>query len=465
MLFRTSPEVKTHKGPRPDIEEASARTGKVFDPKTDQYVKPKLVSDEVLAKAYDEVFYQKPVSGDYKYDADVLAESIAEQLGKVYDDLPQAQQFEIHNIALKRVTDDMKMKRTLKDVEQKMKLSDFDVTGKKGHAAGGIAGQLHLNRPGYREGLGVEKKKREYHIPPWHMLPNWREPTNFPYKSLEDIPPEVLDMLKKDPVFDLDTFLKKVAWSDSDKTRIQEKIKGKDEAWGLTSGMTGDMLLNYQKFGKHEPIAGGLINLKHIKDKDKVATILHEMRHSKMNEPWFAKSSAIPKWVQKYEEEGRPHYLNKDVKDKYKKYRGTQKDVSGEELYIRYLDQVYGDIAETGDLAGSEYKPYFDKILRDMWAPHAKAYREILEAEKSEMAKPVFRNEFRNREDYPLKSGGLAGQLHLNQGGRARYATAGAVGEGKYNPVGKGEWYPKMPVIIPKHYKKKRKRFPKTQEV
>jgi hypothetical protein len=29
-----------------------------------------------------------------------------------------------------------------------MKLSDFDVTGKKGHAAGGLAGQLHLNQGG-----------------------------------------------------------------------------------------------------------------------------------------------------------------------------------------------------------------------------------------------------------------------------------------------------------------------------
>ena len=260
----------------------------------------------------------------------------------------------------------------------------------------------------------------------------------------------------------MDTFLKKVAWSDSDKTRIQEKKKGKDEAWGKTDIM-GNMLLNYQKFGKGEPIAEGLLTLKSPKDKDKVATILHEMRHAKMNEPWFMKSGAVPKYVRDLKEKGEPGYS-------YKKYKldpekDPYKDVYGEELYIRYLDQVYGDIAETGDLAGSEYKPYFDKILRDKWAPHAKAYREILEAEKSEMAKPVFRNEFRNRKDYPLKSGGLAGQLHLNQGGRARYATAGAVGEGKYNPVGKGDWYQKMPVIIPKHYKKKRKRFPKTQEV
>ena len=127
-----------------------------------------------------------------------------------------------------------------------------------------------------------------------------------------------------------------------------------------------------------------------------------------MAEPWFAKSAAIPKWVQKYEEEGEPHYLDRDIKDEHKKYRKTQKDVSGEELYIRYLDQLYSDMAEKGDIAGSEYKPYFDKILRDKWAPHAKAYKEILETEKSEMAKPIYRKNPDKRLHYPLRSGGLA---------------------------------------------------------
>ena len=100
-----------------------------------------LVSDKTLAKAYDEVFYQKPRSGDYKYDADVLSDSIAEQLGKgSLDDFSQVQQTEIYNTALKRVTDDMKMKRTLKDLEQKIELQMFDTTGKKGNAEGGLIG-------------------------------------------------------------------------------------------------------------------------------------------------------------------------------------------------------------------------------------------------------------------------------------------------------------------------------------
>jgi len=102
-----------------------------------------LVSDDVLAKAYDEVFFQKPSSGDYKYDADVLSDSIAEQLGKEsLDDFSQDQQTEIYNTALKRVYADLEMNRTLKQVEEKMKLSDFDVTDRKPNTFGGGVGSM-----------------------------------------------------------------------------------------------------------------------------------------------------------------------------------------------------------------------------------------------------------------------------------------------------------------------------------
>ena len=102
-----------------------------------------LVSDDVLAKAYDEVFFQKPSSGDYKYDADVLSDSIAEQLGKEsLADFSQDQQTEIYNTALKRVYQDLEMNRTLKQVEEKMILSDFDVTDRKPNTFGGGVGSM-----------------------------------------------------------------------------------------------------------------------------------------------------------------------------------------------------------------------------------------------------------------------------------------------------------------------------------
>jgi hypothetical protein len=113
----------------------------------------------VLDKAYDEVFYQKPASGDYKYDADVLADSIAEQLGKgSFTDLPQTHQTQIYNSALKRVQQDLQINRAKKiaeknitDLEQKIELQMFDPKGKKGHASGGRAGL----RGGGRTGSGL----------------------------------------------------------------------------------------------------------------------------------------------------------------------------------------------------------------------------------------------------------------------------------------------------------------------
>ena len=91
----------------------------------DKYVKPEELEkqrlsrqkkiDKVLAKAYEEVFYQKPSSGDYKYDADVLADSIAEQLGKEpFDEMPVTYQRQIYDSALKRVQQDLGMKKRFK---------------------------------------------------------------------------------------------------------------------------------------------------------------------------------------------------------------------------------------------------------------------------------------------------------------------------------------------------------------
>ena len=75
----------------------------------------------------------------------------------------------------------------VRDSEEKMLLEKLDVTGKKGHASGGIAGQLHLNRQGYANG----------------ELAGWEFKT--PDKKLREFTPEeiekqrelIRDMLKK----------------------------------------------------------------------------------------------------------------------------------------------------------------------------------------------------------------------------------------------------------------------------
>ena len=137
----------------------------------DKYVKPEELEkqrlfrqkkiDNVLAKAYDEVFYQKPLTGDYKYDADVLSDSIAEQLGKgEFTDLPQTHQTQIYNTALKRVTQDMKMKTDMdrmRDIEQKIELDIFDIKGRKPNASGGPVDQEALIQMYLEEGLSYEE--------------------------------------------------------------------------------------------------------------------------------------------------------------------------------------------------------------------------------------------------------------------------------------------------------------------
>ena len=262
-----------------------------------------------------------------------------------------------------------------------------------------LLGEDDTNRIPFRYGKTAKKSKKKdfsnfrnifLDMPPEMVF---REPVNFPYKSLEDIPPKVLAMLKKDPNFDLETFLTKVGWSDSDKTRIQERLKGDDEAWGLYSPRADMSFLNYQKFGESEPIADGLLSIKSPTDEDKVQTILHEMRHGKMKEPWFRASSAVPKYVRDTEH---PDYSFQ----KYDDREDPNKFVGGEELYVRFMDQHFGDVAEKGSLAGSDYKPYFDKILKDLWDPYAENYKNIIKEEKRVKSKP-----------YGLAGGGIAGML------------------------------------------------------
>ena len=129
----------------------------------DKYVKPEVLEeqrlfrqkkiDEVLDKAYDEIAGGSGFSGDYKYDADVLSDSIAEQLGKgEFADLSKMYQTDIYNTALNRVTKNLKakmdFKKGLKDVEEKIELQMFDpkdrlpnyLGGRIGYSGGGKAG-------------------------------------------------------------------------------------------------------------------------------------------------------------------------------------------------------------------------------------------------------------------------------------------------------------------------------------
>ena len=71
------------------------------------------VSDDVMEKAYKEVSHQLN-KGDIKYEADVLAESIAEQQGKVYADLADAERSELYGQAYTRMSKELKMRMDIK---------------------------------------------------------------------------------------------------------------------------------------------------------------------------------------------------------------------------------------------------------------------------------------------------------------------------------------------------------------
>jgi hypothetical protein len=298
------------------------------------------------------------------------------------------------------------MREALKMGERGMSPDDiintFKGTTRVKQASGGLI-------PGYATG-GVSNLFREkfangtdFWDQPEMPDPRYRQV----YKSLEDIPQDALLMMMKDPNFDLNTFLNTVRWSKPEETRFKKimeygKYSKEDIPWG-SAGRTYQHL-NYLPFGEKEKI-GGVIDVDLPSDADKAQTIMHEMRHTKMDVPWFWESKAVPQWVRDYHADGGENYLDKDIKDEagVKGYRDTQQDVSGEELYNRYLDQYFYDVAGKKDLAGSGYKPYFDKILRKHWEPHAKAYKEIIKAEKEEMSKPIYRatggvsNLFRSR--------------------------------------------------------------------
>ena len=132
----------------------------------DKYVKPEVLEeqrlfrqkkiDNVLAKAYDEVFYQKPVSGDYKYECPFRSLSFTDIISSRDLLICPKDQTNI-NTALKRVTQDMQMKKTLKNVEEKMQLSDFDTKGRKPNASGGPVDHDALVQMYLAEGLSYEE--------------------------------------------------------------------------------------------------------------------------------------------------------------------------------------------------------------------------------------------------------------------------------------------------------------------
>ena len=86
--------------------------------------------------------------GDIKYNAELLADQLAEDAGVLYEDLGQLDQIKFYGTAYDYLAKEMgqyrQMTKMLKDVEQKMQLSDFSIKGRKPSASGGLARILEL---------------------------------------------------------------------------------------------------------------------------------------------------------------------------------------------------------------------------------------------------------------------------------------------------------------------------------
>ena len=93
-------------------------------------------------------FHQVMRAGDLKYNAELLADQLAEDAGVLYADLGQLDQIKFYGTAYDYLAKEMgqyrQMTKMLKDVEQKMQLSDFNIKGRKPSASGGLAGILEV---------------------------------------------------------------------------------------------------------------------------------------------------------------------------------------------------------------------------------------------------------------------------------------------------------------------------------
>ena len=107
----------------------------------DKYVKPEVLEESrtafqnkinnQLEKTYDDIAGGSGFSGDdYKYDAQILADGIAEDLGLVWDNLSNERQAQLYNAALARISKDMALKRALRKASKPTKtLEGIEKTG------------------------------------------------------------------------------------------------------------------------------------------------------------------------------------------------------------------------------------------------------------------------------------------------------------------------------------------------
>ena len=90
--------------------------------------------------------------GDLKYNAELLADQLADDAGVVFADLDSISQTKFYGTAYDYLAKEMGQilraqriaQKNIVDLEQKMVLSDFNIKGRKPSASGGLAGILEV---------------------------------------------------------------------------------------------------------------------------------------------------------------------------------------------------------------------------------------------------------------------------------------------------------------------------------
>ena len=326
------------------------------------------------------------------------------------------------------------------DAAKILKSVDQNIKPVEPKAYGGIAGMLG-ERDGYhRAGIvhAIEEHKelekdlnKEFRFSPrmWdakYMDRKYPEKTYRPYKSLEDVPPEVLAILMKDPTFDPKAFLE-MDWAAPGHTIGERKYRGDEKKFGKLPGgtyygMSGEMLLNFPEFrkGKKGKVPAPFLDFDRMSNEQKAQIILHELRHKNILEKEQL-YEAQPEWVKKHrrgidyaKERAFTTQKGPEITEhpgvKYKELEKgfiPEKYLTGHELFNWFMDA-----RKFGPQKGKDWYPYFDKILKDHWEPHAK---EIDKRSMELKSKP---------EHLGLADGGLApllGEPTYTDGGRTGF--------------------------------------------
>jgi len=244
----------------------------------------------------------------------------------------------------------------VKDSEEKMLLDRFNVKDRKPNASGGIAGQLHLNRPGYGGGKlvldtifnllkGAGKKGTGKYVP-----------------------------YSKDYIVDM------------------KKLMQGDDPIKLFSGQTKRASNTMESFKKEAEFFG---------------TTPEKIAKDKFKDQWFTP----------YRDYAEGFYDPSDLTATMRTVDLTPKEIAMAKRYVKKMNKLKS--ISRAKMEGLPHAPNINLTLDDntVIIPRIK----LKKLKKDKRLKTDYRIPEKIKKKLGLAEGGIAGQLHMNQGGRAKF--------------------------------------------